>query len=414
MQGSKQETNKWPDFDEMDDAESIDEMTSLEAAISWPSKYIEVLAGAEGDVVPKKELGFIIRRSDIHSVRAYVRAAKLLPVDNKSAIALLGFATAGVPELDTTSIHEFHQSVVRHAETWPKLERETKELSRELNKFSDSFITLGQFIIGLIDRVDISRFVKGTLDDLTDEEINEVRSELLDTNNLDAVGLIKGCVLDMKKNTLDYVNKVHAVSKLAAEFERVLSDELIHAVNRKLEAYAGIALSRERQAMVERIKQLDSEIEQAISDYRSQVLYGHSGILMGPIGLAITGGIFGVKAENTRARKNQLIAERDRAIKNNKDQEWLVTMLDTTQQHFVDLSSRMFGAEQGAKQLAQVWGFIAKYLDEAGEQLDTVDTFAALHKFKLDFSQLLNPWKRVSDYTVQISAAFNDMLEEPR
>ena len=87
-------------------------------------------------------------------------------------------------------------------------------------------------------------------------------------------------------------------------------------------------------------------------------------------------------------------------------------MLDATQQRFVDLRSRMLVAEQGAKQLAQVWGYIAIYLDEAAEQLEGVDNLARLHKFKLDFAQLLNPWTRVKDYSVQISNAFNEIINE--
>ena len=86
-------------------------------------------------------------------------------------------------------------------------------------------------------------------------------------------------------------------------------------------------------------------------------------------------------------------------------------MLDATQQRFTDLRSRMLGAEQGAKQLAQVWSYIAKYLDEAAYQLEGVDDLARLHRFKLDFSQLLNPWTRVKDYSVQISNAFNEIID---
>ena len=216
----------------------------------------------------------------------------------------------------------------------------------------------------------------------------------------------------IKKDTESYISKTYAVAALAAEFERVLSDELIHEVNSKLDAYAKAGLSREREALTARIKELDSEIEQLIRDYKSQVLYGHSGIFLGPVGLAITGGIFGVKAEATRARKNKLIAERDIARQGNKEQERLALALDATQQRFTDLRSRMLGAEQGAKQLAQVWGYIAKYLDEAAFELEGVDNLARLHKFKLDFSQLLNPWTRVKDYSVQISNAFNEMIDE--
>ena len=82
--------------------------------------------------------------------------------------------------------------------------------------------------------------------------------------------------------------------------------------------------------------------------------------------------------------------------------------------HFTDLQSRMLGAEQGAKQLAQVWDFVLNYLNDSIRFLDGVDTRAQLHQFKLDFAQVLDPWKRVKDYTALISEAFNEILDDRR
>ena len=394
------------------EARSLEKMTSLEAAVLLPSQYIQVLAGKSDAAVSKDELGFIIRRSDIHSVRAYVRESRALPVDYNKIVEWVGGNTESVPGLEPASIQAFHQQVVQHAATWSPLERDTKELSRQLNRFSDSFITTGNGIIEIINRVEFERFLTGTLNELTEEEEAELKEIILSTTELRAVGIVRDYVLQIKKDTDSYIKKAYAVGALAAEFERVLSDELIHEVNTKLKAYAQAGLSKEREALIARIKELDSEIELLIKDYKSQVLYGHSGIFLGPIGLVVTGGIFGAKAEATRARKNKLIAARDIARKGSQEQERLAIMLDATQQRFIDLRSRMLGAELGAKQLAQVWGYIAKYLDEAAYQLEGVDNLARLHKFKLDFAQLLNPWTRVKDYSVQISNAFNEIINE--
>lgn len=87
-------------------------------------------------------------------------------------------------------------------------------------------------------------------------------------------------------------------------------------------------------------------------------------------------------------------------------------VLDATQQRFTDLRSRMLGAEEGAKRLAQVWSYISNYLDEVDHELGYVDSFGRLYKLKVDFAQLLNPWKRVKDYSVQISNAFNEIIEK--
>lgn len=404
-------------FDEppaADGTRQLNEMTALEAAVIVPSQYIQVLSGDQASAVPKKEMGFILRRSDIHSIRTYVREAKLLPVDIKVVEGWFGFTNVEVPELKPASIVDFHVQVIRHADSWGVLEDGTKELGRELNNFSDRFLTTGNAVVGIFNRIETSVFFKHDLNGLTEEEKKQMRDIVLDSSDLEIVQVIKEYLLRLEKNTIDYIGKAEKVSQLAGTFEQVLTDELIHQVNHKLKCYVDAGLSTKQQDLVEHIKALDSEIDELTKDYKRHVGYGLSGALFGPIGMAVTGGIFGSKAEKIRARKNQLIADRVVAKGKFKDQERLISSLDTIQHRFIDLRSRMLAAEKGAKQLADVWGFIVNYLKDANKLLDNVDTLSKLHLLKLDFELLLNPWSRVRDYTVHINDAFNEILDEAR
>ncbi|WP_314919155.1 alpha-xenorhabdolysin family binary toxin subunit A [Pseudomonas helleri] len=397
-----------------DGTRQLNEMTALEAAVIVPSQYIQVLSGDQASAVPKQEMGFILRRSDIHSIRTYVREAKLLPVDIKVVNGWFGFTSVEVPELKPASIVDFHVHVIRHADSWGELEDGTKELGRELNNFSDSFLTTGKAMVAIFNRIETSVFFKHDLTGLTEEQKKEMRGIVLDSSDLEIVQVIKEYLLKLERNTIDYIGKAEKVSQLAGTFERVLSDELIHQVNHKLKRYVDAGLSTKQQDLVEHIKALDSEIDELTKDYKLHVGYGLSGALFGPIGMAVTGGIFGAKAEKIRARKNQLIADRNVAKGKFKDQERLIASLDKIQHSFIDLRSRMLAAEKGAKQLADVWGFIVNYLKDANKLLDNVDTLSKLHLLKLDFELLLNPWARVRDYTVNINDAFNEILDEAR
>ena len=115
-----------PALEDIDDGRRIEDLTVLEAAIHIPSQYIKVLAGEKASAVSKKNIGFIMQRSDIHSVRTYVKHANSLPVDYDKIVEWLGLNISGVTELDAVSIQAFHQRVRQHSGKCPALERDTK------------------------------------------------------------------------------------------------------------------------------------------------------------------------------------------------------------------------------------------------------------------------------------------------
>lgn len=390
---------------------NIFHMTPLEAATHIPMEYMRLLSGETETAVEPKDMAFIIRRSDVHSIRSYVKASLALPVKFEQVVTLIGSITTGVSGLEPERIQEFHQRVVEHANTWSPLENETKALSRRLNSFSDTFVTTGQAIVEFVNKIEFDRFLTETLRELTDEENARFNQVLLDSTGLKAVDAMKGYLLSVIKQTSDFISDVFKVDVLAREFERVLTDELIAEADIKLAAYKHSGLSGEGQDLRALIKTMDEDIERLAAAYTEQVTYVGLGAVGGLIGLAITGGIFGSKAEKIRAEKNKLVAARKVTQRELAEHDRLIGVLSGVQQHFNDVRSRMLGAQAGAKQLADVWGYVHEYLKEALNQLESIDNMARLHKFKLEFSLLLNPWKRVQDYSTQISTAFNELLD---
>lgn len=389
----------------------VSDMTPLEAATHIPMEYMRLLSGEMSTAVDPKDMAFILRRSDVHSIRSYVKSSLELPVKFEQVVKLIGSVTTGLPELEPVQILEFHQRVVDHANTWTPLENETKALSRRLNSFSDTFITTGQAIVEFVNRIEFDRFLSETLRELTDEENARFNQVLLDSTGLKAVDAMKGYLLSVIKQTHDFISDVFKVDVLAKEFERVLTDQLIAEANTKLSAYKNSSLSDEGQVLRERIKAIDTDIEVLSEAYKKHVVYASLGFFGGPIGVAITGGIFGSKAEKIRAQKNRLVAARKDSQRELAEHDRLIGVLSDVQQHFNDVRSRMLGAQAGAKQLADVWGYVYAYLKEALNQLESIDNMARLHRFKLEFSLLLNPWKRVQDYSTHLSTAFNELLD---
>ena len=393
------------------DLEGVRDLSVDVVASRLPGEYIKLVAGLTPSAVDPKEIGFLIRREDIHNTRKYVEFAKMLPLSLDVVRKRLNYDRIDVEGLSPEDILKLNERAVAHANTWPKVESGSKEVARELEKFAANFITTGEGVVSLIRAVELGRQLEGTFEDLTEEEQEKLHTILLDRTEKTAIEKMVNYLADAKKSTAAFIKSVEHVEALAKGFEKGLSEDLIPLVKTKMMAYKNSGKEHEREALLEDVLQLNDKIDALASAYKSAVGASFSGLALGPIGLVVTGGIFGNKAENIRKEKNKLIADRRKLLEKLKNADKLAELLDDLQLHLVNLQGQMLGAEVGAKQLSQIWTYIAAYLDEASESLSKVDTLLELHKFAMNFSMVINPWISIKGYSTQISAAFNELLQ---
>ena len=392
-------------------AESIENLSVHVAASYMPEQYLKVMSGVAPSGIDKKELGFLIRRGDIANTRQYVRYAQALPTRLQAVRQRLNYDAIGVPELEPESIMKMHVSIVTHANTWSALEAGSKELARQLEKFSSEFLVFGNALLDLIKEVELGRRLTGTLEDLTEQELRRLSQMLLNATEKTVVANLKKYLLMLQERTQKFIKEVSHVEKLASVFEGTLTDHLIPTLQVKLSAYKYSGKLGERDEWVVQIEELDDQIALLSATYKKLVGLAFSGMVAGPLGLIITGGVFGDKAEKCRKQKNKLIEQRRIIREKVREVDRISDLLDGLQQQFVDLQGRMFSAQVGAKQLSQVWAYIARYLDEASDELDQVDNMAELHLFALNLSLVINPWRSIKNYSVQISSAFNELIK---
>lgn len=392
-------------------AESIENLSVHVAASYMPEQYLKVMSGVAPSGIDKKELGFLIRRGDIANTRQYVRYAQALPTRLQAVRQRLNYDAIGVPELEPESIMKMHVSIVTHANTWSALEAGSKELARQLEKFSSEFLVFGNALLDLIKEVELGRRLTGTLEDLTEQELQRLSQMLLNATEKTVVANLKKYLLMLQERTQKFIKEVSHVEKLASVFEGTLTDHLIPTLQVKLSAYKYSGKLGERDEWVDQIEELDDQIALLSATYKKLVGLAFSGMVAGPLGLIITGGVFGDKAEKCRKQKNKLIEQRRIIREKVREVDRISDLLDGLQQQFVDLQGRMFSAQVGAKQLSQVWAYIARYLDEASDELDQVDNMAELHLFALNLSLVINPWRSIKNYSVQISSAFNELIK---
>ncbi|MFB6402224.1 alpha-xenorhabdolysin family binary toxin subunit A [Pseudomonas putida] len=160
------------------------------------------------------------------------------------------------------------------------------------------------------------------------------------------------------------------------------------------------------------LDQWDEQIDQLKSEYDANVGYAFTGMVLGPIGLVITGGVFGSQAERIRATKNALIEQRDELARALamvapalKDFERVSTLVRDLQFRCKDLSA-------ATKRLADVWLFLASYASTSVSEAKELGTITQLESFVHDFSEVIKPWAKIGNICHTLSQLFNELVDE--
>ncbi|EOI6418533.1 alpha-xenorhabdolysin family binary toxin subunit A, partial [Yersinia enterocolitica] len=162
----------------------------------------------------------------------------------------------------------------------------------------------------------------------------------------------------------------------------------------------------------DKIKDKKQRIEQLKKDYDKFVGLSFTGAAGGIIGIAITGGIFGAKAENARKEKNKLIDEVRELETKVTHQRSLQASLETLSRTFSDIGIRMVDAESALNHLDFMWLSILNQITESQTQFKEINNALRLTSFINKFQQVITPWKSVGDSARQLVDIFDEAIKE--
>lgn len=384
--------------------------TLSEAAKYVPVQYFGVMAGKNA---PDYQDGtFIVKKSNIVAIKRYVNSSLLLPVDLSAVERLLGYIHADVAGLEPRDIQALHQKIHQHALSWRTLERETKDLGGRLDLFSNGFIRTGESVVNHLKKFEGYRNLVGTVDTLTPEEQAQLAAIPLGNSDTEKVTNLNVLMVRWKNDIESFYKKVSAVKALATEFSRKIVQELIPSIETKIRAVEAAGI--EKDAWVEQIKlqlkELDEVVAEKLDEYRNLVGYAFTGLVFGPIGVAITGGIFGSQAERVRGEKNALLEHRAELLEQMRGAN-ISKLLNELAGGLVNIKTLVEDAEKGAKNLEDVWAFIWLYIDESAVRLSEAETALDLNMLVLDLQSVVDPWKVIKGHANALSKVFNEVAD---
>lgn len=395
-------------LDAIDSLEGVE--TIGEAARYVPVQYFGVMAGKNAPAYTDGT--FIVKKSNIVAIKRYVNSSLLLPVDLSAVERLLGYLHADAVGLEPRDIQALHQDIHKHALSWGTLERETKTLGGRLDLFSKGFISTGEAVVNHLKGFAGYKDLVGTIDTLTPEERAVLAAIPLGNSDTEKVERIVKLLDRWKNDTEQFYKRVGAVKALATEFSRKITEDLLPAINTKVVYVEAAGI--EKDARVEQLKlelqAVDGLIAEKIDEYRSLVGYAFTGLVFGPIGVAITGGIFGSQAERVRVEKNSLLEHREVLLEQMRGAN-ISKLMSELAGRLVDIRSLMVDAEKGARNLEDVWAIIWLNIEESAVRLSEASNALDLNMLVLDLQGVVEPWNTISGHARALSRVFNEVAD---
>ncbi|MFK0035103.1 alpha-xenorhabdolysin family binary toxin subunit A [Pseudomonas monteilii] len=382
---------------------TVEELDPVSRVKMLPERYFSFI---ENRLEGGQHVGSLLTADNLKAIKRYANTVNQLPHTRVEIEREVDYAALG---LDASMVHDLYTALHRHVYEWDILERSIKQLGPEIELFAESLVQRGGSLLEHLESSDVFVAIKQRKaeqgDDVYTLELSE--EEQVQIASVLALG-INELVREIE-GTRRRIDEVDARANwFNSEIKRELKPRMARLLKHFDEKVSHEDILRKRQ----QLDQWDAQIDQLKSEYDTNVGYAFTGILLGPIGLVITGGVFGDKAEKIRARKNALIEQRKeladalgKMAPALRDFERISTLVRDLQFRCKDLSA-------ATKRLADVWLFLASYANNSVNEAKELSSITQLESFVHDFSEVIKPWSKIGNICHTLSELFNELIEE--
>ncbi|MBV4490170.1 alpha-xenorhabdolysin family binary toxin subunit A [Pseudomonas oryzicola] len=382
---------------------SIDEMDLVAKVKNLPERYFQFLESRAG---AGQQVGSLLTAENLKVIKRYANTVNLLPRTLDQVREEADYETLGV---DASMVYTLYEALHRHVYEWDKLERSIKQLGPEIELFAESLVERGHALLGNLERSEVFLALRSRKDEQGDDSY---ALELSHDEQAQIASIVTPGISGLVREIEDTRRRIEEVDRRAHWFYAEIKRELKPRMGRLLKHFSekisdDVLLEKRRQ-----IDLWDEQIDQLQGEYDANVGYAFTGLVLGPLGLIVTGGVFGSKAEKIRAEKNELIDKREelaslvgKMVPAFEDYERVSTLIRDLQFRCKDLSS-------ATRRLADVWLFLASYANSSVNEAKELNTIHQLDTFVHDFAEVIKPWTKIGNICHRLSALFEELIEE--
>ncbi|WP_312932520.1 alpha-xenorhabdolysin family binary toxin subunit A [Pseudomonas sp.] len=383
-----------PDIQRQSEGRTFEQLNEEERAEIIPSQIFDFKSEAPA---------FIFSKENLVQIRNYTRAVWRLPPDRMSLEASANF---DILKLNIEDISVFHENLRKHAASWRAIESSCKRMGSDLQVFAENFLAEGNDFVRHLNEHPALKISFSEAGDWARSALPLSTSE--STTFQAGVELYIGHI---KKEITDKLEAIRAVKALIESFEEVIPKNLQPMADGLADSLRKHNPSGRIAGLGALLDELDTAIKDSAARYSQLVGFAFTGLVFGPAGLIITGGIFGSKAEAERAEKNKLIKERERVAAERASLADELGSFEHLQGEILDIRFRLVDVITAVKHLEDVWILLEAYAKTSLNNASTVTTRAQLMHFVITFQRIVRPWKSILKISQQLSLLFNVIAE---
>ncbi|TNH44757.1 alpha-xenorhabdolysin family binary toxin subunit A [Photorhabdus luminescens] len=381
-----------------------------------PSATLQLLTGKQEGVARP---GGIFTKEDLINIKLYVKKGLSLPFNLEEVKSYLNYQRVNIAGLEPEDIHALFEEIRIHSLSWSQVERDVLQQSIDLEIIGQQITETGENIISIINEMPIIERIKKKLGNISNSQLSQITY----TNEDKEVSHALIEILDTMKNDIEKQRqKTEKVKDEVSDFKlkliggRLANGSIAMGLQPQVENKRKLMRDNKMSVHIEdsdkKVTEKKAEIDQLRQDYNKFVGLAFSGIAGGIIGLAITGGIFGSKAEEVRKLKNQLIEEVRSLEESIRGQRALQKSITTLSLDFSDIDTRLLDAEVALNHLDYMWQSMLTQINASRDKFSQINNALKLTSFITKFQQVISPWKEVEGSARQLVRVFDEALNE--
>lgn len=358
----------------------------------------------------------IFTQNDLVNIHKYIHFALSLPGSDSEILSWFRIDESTAFPIERSCLINIIQFIREHASAWDNIEQQVKQQSISLSLTSRNIVQTGNQILEYINHMPIIKQINTRLEDLSIEELSKISykndDQQIATELVSILTLIKEDIQAQSQKTMKIKNslsdfRIHIIGGHLFNNKQV--DSLLFKVKSiyiQLDSKDNLNSDTELY-LREKIDIIKQEIYLLEQEYSYLFKLCFTGLAGGLIGLIITGGIFGSKAEKIRHRKNELLQEITN-INNtiNKNRFIKKTILET-QIHLQKIEGYFKDARLAVDHLDYMWLVMLTEINHSIENFARIDNAANLLKFMNRFKKIITAWTSIQDYSKQLIDLFD-------